>query len=494
MVLNEQWKDLLSIFKKIKNRDFTGNKGLAIKNNFYQTLAALTRKIGSLIFTIILARILMPELFGLYNLALSTIVLFSLFSNIGIYDAIIRYLSKAFGQGKNKYAKALAYHFGKIMAVLLLCSIVVLVISAKFIAEQYYQKPILLALLAGGLYIIFLRISSFMISLLQAKDYFKGVFHKELILQIFRIVLVPALIIFFLKQSTSTEFILFIIIIGLALAYLINFIFLFFTVKKRVNFGKSDKVTLSKEKKKEINNFLKALSITVLSGMFFSYIDMIILGRFVSAEFIGYYKAGFSLVSAILPLIGFSTALLPIFSKLKGKRIKRALRKTIKLTLLLSFPLAIIILLTAPLIVNIIYGTDYSPAINILRLFSLILISAPLLDIYKMYYVSIGQPKLIAKFLLIATFLNLGLNFLFITILLPIGQLSAVFGVTIASILSNYFILFGLIFSKKGTESKSFKESKQFEVRRANTNIKEQKTDFFKDKLKAPKDPSSLNE
>ena len=54
--------------------------------------------------TILLARILMPELFGLYNLALSTIFLFSAISNLGIGETVITFVSKELGKNKKKSA------------------------------------------------------------------------------------------------------------------------------------------------------------------------------------------------------------------------------------------------------------------------------------------------------------------------------------------------------------------------------------------------------
>ncbi len=48
-----------------------------------------------MLFTIVVARMLLPELFGLYSLALVTIVLFASFSDLGISSALITYGAKA---------------------------------------------------------------------------------------------------------------------------------------------------------------------------------------------------------------------------------------------------------------------------------------------------------------------------------------------------------------------------------------------------------------
>ena len=79
--IKEEEKDIKEIYRKFWKRDFSGNTGQAIKNSAYSFSTILVQKIGAIIFTIIIARLLMPELFGLYNLALTTIGLFVVLSD-----------------------------------------------------------------------------------------------------------------------------------------------------------------------------------------------------------------------------------------------------------------------------------------------------------------------------------------------------------------------------------------------------------------------------
>jgi len=91
-------------------------------------------------------------------------------------------------------------------------------------------------------------------------------------------------------------------------------------------------------------------------GLFLGYIDMVLLGRFIDVEFIGYYSAAFHLIGAASALLGFSIVLFPIFSRLKGERLKRSLKKSIKTVLPLSIFIAILIMFFSPLIIKIICG------------------------------------------------------------------------------------------------------------------------------------------
>ena len=51
-LIKEEAKEVRGILGRIKNRDFSGNTGQAIKNSSYQLATLLTAKIGSLLFTI----------------------------------------------------------------------------------------------------------------------------------------------------------------------------------------------------------------------------------------------------------------------------------------------------------------------------------------------------------------------------------------------------------------------------------------------------------
>ena len=92
---------LQDVLIRIKKRNFSGNTGQAIKNSGWTTATILVSKIGSLIFTIITARLLMPELFGLYSLALSTISLFALFSDLGIGQSLIKFVVSSRSEKKS---------------------------------------------------------------------------------------------------------------------------------------------------------------------------------------------------------------------------------------------------------------------------------------------------------------------------------------------------------------------------------------------------------
>jgi len=444
-IKNEK-NEIKDIWRRILKRDFSGNTGLAIKNSFYQFSKDITAKLGSFIFTIILARLLLPEMFGLYSLALSTIMIFIVISHLGINQTVVRFIAKEFGKKRRKL-KAYLLYFGKIKIILMFFSLIILLLSANYIANNFYQKPIFLALLAGTLYLVFIQIMAFLQAMLQASNHFKAIFKREIIFQISRIVLVPLAVLFAIKYSLSGEINLMLIILFLAFSLFLASLFLFFDVKKIYTQKlKNEKIKkLSKKQKSRTNKFLFATVAIVLSGMFFGNIDRIMLGRFVPSEFIGYYTASFSLIGALTTLIGFAAVVvLPIFSRLKGKRLEQGFKKSIRITLLFSIGAFLATLALAYFVILIAYGKEYIPAANILRLLSPLLFIIPGIAIYSSYYLSQARPQIIAKILIIATILNIFFNYILITLLLPYGNLAAVYGACIATLISQLFYLVGL--------------------------------------------------
>jgi len=447
-ILKKGGKDLKEIFNRIKHRDFSGNEGLVIKNSVYQIATNVFAKIGSMIFTIILARLLLPELFGLYSLALSTIIIFSAIAELGINQTLIRFVSKESSKKKNK-VKSYVKYLGKIKVYFFLISSIILLFSAKIIAEYIYQKPIFLALLGGIFYILFIQILGFLQSLLQASNNFFSILKSEILFQILRVLFVPLGIVLILKSSANKELVTFISILILAGCFAISCLFLFFKTKKeyKVKFKNSSKnESLSLKQRKTINKFILSTTTLVLSGVFFGNIDRVMLGMFIESEFIGYYTAAYSLIGAMIPILGFaSIVLFPIFSRARGEQLKLLLKKSIGLTILASIFAILGTILFSGLVVNLIYGNSYLPSVNILQFLSPLLFILPLAALYQSYNIAQGKPDKVAKLLIISTLLNIILNAIFIlTFLKQGGPLAAVYGAALATIISQIVYLIGL--------------------------------------------------
>ena len=448
--LKSEGKDIKNVLSRFKKRNFTGDTGQAIKNSSYQVAQNILMKVGSLIFTIIVARILLPDLFGLYSLALSTIVLFSSFSDLGIGGAMMTFIPKMLSRKNPEKAKG---YLKKLMVwkvwLMVFCSLA-LVGFAYFISNDYYNKPIFYALITGAAYIPLVGLESFFENLFKLNNDFKTPTKKEGIFQAARLILVPLAALLVVTIGTTPDQSTGIVIFSLNLAYLIDVLYMALVSKKRIPFLNSKSRNLNARETKGLKKFLTPLVTMSLSGVFFGYIDTIILGHYVNAEYISYYSAAFNLVGSAAAVIGFAaTALFPIFSRVNGKRLEEIFKKSMGFTFLISFVAGLISYFFAELIIEISYGSEYITSTPILRWFSILIIVVPMLGLYTSYFISKKRTGIIAWLLIMTTLLNIILNFFFITYGLQFSQLDAVLGACFATIISRMIYFIGLWIAKK---------------------------------------------
>src|SRR3989344_1541809 len=257
MDIREEESDIRAFFSRLKNRDFSGNVGIALKNSIYQFSTTLIGKIGALILTIVLARLLMPEIFGLYSLALSTIIIFVAFSDLGIGDTLVRFVSKELGKKNIAKAKAYSEYLIKIKVFIMLVVSAILIFSARFIAENYYNKPLTSALIAGSLYVLFGGGVVILQSLLQAHNFFKPILYRESLFQVLRVLIIPIFILLSIK-NLSSEFLVATIILILSLSFAFSVLLLYIFYKKTIFIGtwKTSRKNLSKKEKNNVKKFV----------------------------------------------------------------------------------------------------------------------------------------------------------------------------------------------------------------------------------------------
>jgi len=447
----EEKNILKDIFNRFRRKDFSGDTGQAMKNSSYQLAQNLIFKFGSLVFTIIIARMLLPERMGLYNLALATIVLFASFSDLGISSALVTFGARLLGKGDLTKAKGYVKKLFRWKLYLVFISAGILLASAYFISEIYYAKPIFYALLVGGLYLPIVSLLGFVEMIFKTTENFRTPLKKEILFQVLRFILVPLAIFWFLKAGLSDRGIVFVTLMVLVFVYSIALLFLALNAKKKIGFLKVTAKDLNKTEVKDLKKFIYPLSATAMAGMFFGYIDTLMLGHFVSSKFIAYYGAALSLVGGAAVIIGFmAVSLLPIFAKRSGKALENIFRKTRNLTILISAAAGIFTYFISYYAIRLIYGIEYLPAVGILQAFSILIVLIPVIGLYVGYFTTQKKTKELAWLILGSAVLNIILNYFGITYgLNNYGEIGAVFGAVGATILSRTVYIIGLGITRK---------------------------------------------
>lgn len=445
--MKDEKKDVKSILKIFKNRSFNeGYTGIAVKNSAWNLLRTSSSKFGALFLSILLARFLAPELFGRYSLVISTLVLFGVFADFGINQALQIYLSKKSDTERRK-AKGYYSILLKYKILLSLFTSLVLLFLANWIANSYYHKNIYSALIIGAIYIPIVGLVGFFESVVISQNNFKVPFIRETILQVVRFLLILIFLIFFIESNPTK--ILNGIILLLIFSYSASLLYLLSRVEK-VSFISSKSPPLSADDKKDLWRFILPVGLISLTGLF-NHIDILMLGYYTKESFIGYYSISASLIAALsLIIAGGIGSLLPIFSRLNGKRLVRAFRKSRKLVFLLSLLGITATLLASNLIISILYGQEYLVGINYFRILSLLLITAPLILLYELYYLSQKLTKLVFVLSTTSIVLNIILNFVFINIGLAYGGMYyAVIGACVATVISRGTYLALMVFWRR---------------------------------------------
>jgi len=194
--------------------------------------------------------------------------------------------------------------------------------------------------------------------------------------------------------------------------------------------------------RKRILRFLSFLTIGSISGVVFAYVDSIMLGIFMAAEYVGFYRASYNIVIAIAGLAAIAGVLFPVFIQLEGDDLNNAFQKVFKYSTILSFPFAFGLAFIAEPFVKVIYGSDYLPAVYPLYALSFLIITATT-DFFGTMFNAKEKPEYPAMVIIVSMTLNVILNYFLI---LKFGMI----GAAVATVISTYFNFVSLsILSKR---------------------------------------------
>jgi stage V sporulation protein B len=267
---------------------------------------------------------------------------------------------------------------------------------------------------------------------------------REAISQGSRFILV--LIVFYLVSSSMYLSGVFVILIATAIFMLIYSVM--YTRKVLPELREKSPEVIDK---KRINKFIFYSTIASISSVFFSYIDTIMLGFFVPPEYLGYYRAAFTLILGIAAVLSFPNALLlPIFTKIEKANAEKVLNKTIRYASIITLPSIFGLLALGKYFMVLLYGYSYVPGAPLLSVLSLLIIPIVFTGIWLSLFSAKEKPEIFAKLILIAAVINVILNGILIFFLLKISPLWGTVGAGIATVISWYFyFIFSYRFIKK---------------------------------------------
>ena len=375
----------------MKNRSF---KKSLVENSFWSIITSIVVRGGALIFTIILARFLMPEGYGIFSIALSVSMFFYIFADIGINATAVRFISSALAKERKKVGNYYSYLF-KLKLILAITFFLLLIIFAYPLSYYVFKnEKLFFPFLAAAIYILFLSIEVFHSQLFYSIENAKLMSLKESLVQILKIILIVDIFIFVASAYQIVS-----IFIGLTVIHFLTFLIVLRYFKNHLPeiFHKSKKDI----NRKNIKNFVKFLTISSISGVFFMNIDAIMLALFLGkglVNFVGFYKASFSLVIGITTLLAApNLALLPIFSRINNKDAVKIYKKILRYIILLSIPASIGLILMGKHIIRLLFGYEYLASAESLYILGFTILPIVSLSILLHLYSGKKMPEVIGE-------------------------------------------------------------------------------------------------
>ena len=427
---------------KLEDKNFSR---IAIKNFGYQFSSVFILKLGGVLLTIILARLLLPELFGIYGLVLSIITLAISFTDLGITETALTYISKSIGNNKKDKARSYFRFFLRIKGLFTIIVILIILLFSHYLSFSIFKKPeIFLPLIIASIYVLVESFRGYITIWFAATKNLKPIAPLEFIIQIAKIVLsVIAISILSDNLKISGVFLAF------SIAGIIYFIISLLIVLRKDKLFLIGKI-IQVDTKKAIK-FLTFMGFVIIFLTLLGSVDTLMLGVFVSSEFIGYYRAALGLITSVAALFSFSQILLPMFTQIRRERLERGISKTYRYIVIISVPAIFGIILISKYLIYALYGSSYLLSFNSLIILSPLLIIAPLISLYSTIFKARERPKELSKMMFYSLIINIVLNYVLITYLLRFGERYAILGAGLATVLSQMFLLF--LLSNKTSKS-----------------------------------------
>jgi O-antigen/teichoic acid export membrane protein len=390
--------------------------------------------------SILVARLLGPENYGLYVLAMIPASLLTTLSNFGISPALVKFCAQFHSEQKNKKVISLiktGIIFNLTLSILLI--LVLLVLSEAF-ATWFLRRPGLdLPIRLTGVYLIGQMIYNTVDSVFIGLDKTEKNGFIMNVQAITKAVASPLLILGLGAVGAVLGAGL-----GVLLAAVIGTATLFFTL-----------YTLDNHSSGENFNFMQGLSLMIRYGMpihmstlilsFLGQYKSYLLALFVSDVEIGNYSIAINL-SILMILLSYpiTTSLFPAFSKLSIKKdrdiVEKMFKLSVKYTSLLIIPASLVVAVLSEEAIHILYGLQYQLAPGYLSLHMLIYLCAGLGTlVWSSFFNGQGDTRTTLKIYLVYSALTVPLAFVMTSLYGVLGQ---IISHIVAEFLFNIYALF----------------------------------------------------
>ncbi|MBQ6220423.1 MAG: flippase [Methanosphaera sp.] len=421
-----------------------------LKNSFILLIGNLLFRVGGYVNRLLMSRMLGPEGYGLYGLTLPFQGIFQILSAGGLPPAISKYVAEYNAKDEKALTRQVIYTATKFMVLMAILLGIILLFSSDFIANNIFHKPLVVwPLRAVSL------ITPFSVVVGAMRGAFQGVYKNEYTVynrmaeQLATIVFACVFVYCGLYAMGA--------VLGSAFGFIVSAITAVLLYKKYISpmFYSEDSLNLNlKEELKllwMLICFAVPVAITALSEMAIYDVGTLIIGIYMLSTDVGYYNAAdpISRIPLVISL-SISTVLLPATAEAYVLKDQKLLQEYIvdclRYCILSVLPLCVLISMFSTPIINLLFGSVYTPGSGVL---SILVIG---MSFYSIYMISssilqgTGNPRLPMYILLGGTALNIILNALFVN---AMGIIGAAIATTITTCILMIIIMWLVIKTTK---------------------------------------------
>lgn len=376
------------------------------KNTVYQIGGQIFHLLLNVVIIAMIARYLGVESYGKFSLIFVILSFFIILADFGVNDIVVRELSK----DKSKISRIV---FDLVfLKTLLGVAAIGLSILTVFILN--YSKENQLLFTWASISLLFISLSSvgnsiFRVNLWMGRSVIANM-TKDFVL-----LCTVYLIIFFKGEILA-------IIWAFLLANFVNLIITFLLMRDviRSPLPPFDLILWKKIIRSALPLGLAYLIVTLYAG-----IDIIFLDRMVGEKAVGYYNASYKFVyQAIFIPIAFINSIFPLMSEYwnnNREKLKVLFQKAYDYMVLIAIPLGMVVTITAPKLILLIYGEEYSPSILALQILIWGVVVMFMSIVFGYMMVALNEQRKSLVINSCALVLNISLNLLLIPFITFIG-------------------------------------------------------------------------
>ncbi|HEY7784768.1 MAG TPA: lipopolysaccharide biosynthesis protein [Pyrinomonadaceae bacterium] len=344
--------------------------------------SSIVGQVIGLIRSIVIARLLIPEDFGLLGMALTVIAGLTSLTTIGLDHSIV----------SNKFAdqSALKSHLNTVWSAELVRSLIVallVILSAYPLAIFYGQPRLRLIIPVLSLNILIQGFQNIGLVILRKEIGFARIFWYELASHVSGIVVTIGLVLA-LRNVWS-------LVVGLvtstALSVMLSYAF--HSYRPRLSY---DKVAFQRAM-----TFGKFALVIAVASYITTMADNIMVGRLLGTNALGNYALAYNLASVPIGMLVFALGrvLFPAYAEIAANRpqdLERVFIKVFTISSLILITVTVPIFLLAREIVQLLFGPTWATAGSALKVLSLIIPLRGLTLIISMVFFGLNRPKQVA--------------------------------------------------------------------------------------------------